>query len=335
MGLMLLLAGCDSHGLNPARSVDINAPLDDGRLRLLEVSEGVRSVGWSPDGSQVATGSYQGRIIVWDSASGDVAQTLTYSTGRMLIRAVAFDPSGTLLASAQDNTIAIWDIASGQNVRLLDGHGDIVNSIAWSPDGSRLASGSNDRTVIEWDPSTGDKVMTLPSPGGPVSAVAWSPDGSLLASGASDGTISLWNASDGSSLGTLPSFGTGIVSGRQGGNSTGVTSLAFRPDSTQLASTNWNGDLIVWDVASDQPAYVDHRSYTGSMLSVGYSPDGKTLVTGSWYGMVLLWDADTGARLRSLHGHTGWVNAVAWSPDITRLASGSSNGTALIWRMSN
>ena len=106
---------------------------------------------------------------------------------------VAFSPDGQRLASASwDQTVKIWDSATGKELFALKGHAETVRSVAFSPDGRRLASASNDQTVRIWDSTTGKELSALKGHAGLVSSVAFSPDGQRLASGNEDGSIHLW-----------------------------------------------------------------------------------------------------------------------------------------------
>jgi len=155
----------------------------------------------------------------WDST----LQVLNAHTNN--VNDVRFSPDGKLLASgSSDNTVRLWDPATGTCRRTLEGHSSYVTSVAFSPDGKLLASGSYDNTVRLWDPATGTCRSTLEGHSSYVTSVAFSPDGKLLASGSYDRTVRLWDPETGTCRSTLE------------GHSRWVRSVAFSPDGKLLAS---------------------------------------------------------------------------------------------------
>ena len=250
---------------------------------------------------------------------------------------------------------------AGQFAQLctLEGHTSGVYSVAWSPDGKTLASGSGDGTIILWKADSGEKLRTLEGHTRGVRSVAWSPDGKTLASGSYDNTIILWAADSGAQLRTLEGHtdwvrslawspdGTTLASGSYRtiilwdadsgaklrtleGHTEGVRSVAWSPDGTALASGSDDGTIILWKADSGEwQRRLEAHLY--GVWSVAWSPDGTTLATGSEFGKIILWNADSGAILRTLKGHTNVVSSVAWSPDGTGLASGSDDGTIILW----
>ncbi len=150
---------------------------------------------FSPGGLRVASASVDGRVKVWDTATGE--QTLTLKGHTSLVQSVAFSPDGSRLASpSNDNSVKVWNTATGQETLTLKGHTGQVFGVAFSPDGTRLASASQDRTVKVWDAVNGQETLTLKGHTRAVLVVAFSPDGTRLASASQDRTVRTWDARD-------------------------------------------------------------------------------------------------------------------------------------------
>jgi WD40 repeat protein len=253
-----------------------------------------------------------------------------------------------------------WSLRS--SMQVLEGHTDQVRAVAWSPDGTRLASGSDDLTVTIWDTQTGKPLRTEKAnvdAGWTIWCVAWSPDGAKIAS-CSEATVFLWDAETGELQSTLA------------GHSNMVVSLAWSPSGAQLASASNDKTVIVWNAETGERLHVLETDLNGSGNEVAWSPDGTQLACGVGGGSLILWDADTGEtlrqirnphagiesiawspdgtklaasvgdeivvfdvetgdQLRALAGHKGTVHSVAWSPDGERLASGSSDQAVFLW----
>ena len=240
-------------------------------------------------------------------------------------RTLAYRPDGSLLAvGGADNTITLWDVATGQQVGAsLEGHSDVVNSVAFSPDGALLASGSNDGTVRLWALDQGGEVRTvrtLTGHSGVVWSVAFSPDGALLASGSADDTVRLWDVASGAPLGEP------LV-----GHTDDVFSVAFNPDGRLLASAGADSVARLWDVTTGEPVTVLSGVHTNWIAALAFSPDGQLLVTASYDTTLQLWSVQTGEPLgSSLTGHSDWVRSVAFSLDGTQFVSSGRDGRVII-----
>ncbi len=216
------------------------------------------------------------------------------------------------------------------SLAVLRGHKEGIWGLAFSPDGTRLASWSSDKTVRLWDVSTTKELAVLRGHGGPISHVAFSPDGTRLASAskswsdesAGDNTVRVWDALTGKELAVL----RGHV-GR-------VSSVAYSPDGNRLASGSMDKTVRLWDVSTGEELVV-LQGHEGWLNSVAFSPDGTRLATASFDKTVRLWDTSTGEELAVLRGHEDSIWPIAFSPDGTRLASGSNDKTVRLWNASN
>ena len=293
-------------------------------------------VAFSPDGKAMAVG-ISSVIQLRDPQTLNPTNPpvlFTGHTGKLFT--LAYAPDSKLLASGaiDENTVRVWDAATGQQLRVLSGHSGWIRIVAFSPDGKTLASGSFDTSIKLWDPATGQLLRTLQGHEGFISTVAFSPDGRSLASSASDGTVQMWDVAsgakrDGFAFEPAPNLNTGAP--------LWTTGLSFSPDGKTLAVGSEDGSIVLVDAATGiDPRTL--RGHTGIVVSRGlaFSPDGKTLASGSFDGTVRLWDVASGAQRSELRAHGLRVLSLAFSPDGAHVASTSDQGGQLIlWNVAS
>jgi WD40 repeat protein len=293
----------------------------------------------------LATASFDGTTKLWDAVSGQVVLSLPEAGQAAAVRAVAFGPKGKRVATGNaDGTAAVWllesssdaDATNGQKMLTLSGHAapksrvsyNGVTGVAFSPDGTRLATASDDGTAKVWllesgsagDASTGQELLTLfahpdESLGftfDGVIRVVFSPDGKRLATAGADGTAKVWDAITGRELLTLS------------GHTGELTEITFSPDGTHLATSSMDSTAKLWNATTGQEL-LTLAGHTSPVFGVAFSPDGTRLATSSDSGVTKVWNAATGQVLLTLSNPIGFQR-IAFSPDGKHLAIGGQDG---------
>jgi WD40 repeat protein len=271
-----------------------------------------------------------------------------------------------------DTTVRLWDLQTGEEVRVLEGHTNTVNMVAFSPDGQTIASASWDGTVRLWDVETGEGRIGFDGHANRVLSVNFSPDGaSVLSAGCGEldaanrcikGEIILWNVETGEEIrrfeghtaavnnavfspdGLLVASAaddnsvrlwnaeTGAEMQSLQGHTNRATNAVFSSDSKLLLSTAWDTTARLWDVETGR----ELRELVGhnrAVFGAAFSPDGTMALTGSADLTIRLWDVATGSEIREFDGHTNWVLSVVFSPDGSFILSGAEDNTARTWHM--
>ncbi len=340
--------------------------------RLKGHRDDVNAVIFSQDGEIFASGSDDGTIRLWAAHTGEM---LTILKGDAKfpeeIRALAFSPDGTTLASAKAEKIWLWDTHTKQLSGILEGHVRDVFAIAFSPDGKTIASAGWDWTLRLWDAHAGKPRKIFGEHPSSANTVAFSPDGKTIAS-ANGGLIRMWDT-QGASL-RLWYARTGERLAHYTDHIDQVYTVVFSPNGKLLASSGldsrlrlWdagtghhiatlrgggyaaafspNGKLLanayggdgitgtigLWDVHTGELRHI-LKGYHGLLTCLAFSPDGKTLVSSSGDSEIIFWDIPTAQRRYSLTTqHIEAVSSVAFSPDGKTLASGSYDQTLRLW----
>jgi WD40 repeat protein len=211
-----------------------------------------------------------------------------------------------------------WQRQTHLELRTLRGHGDAVWSIAFSPDGKRIVSGSADQTAKVWEAASGNELLTLPGHTALIESVAYSPDGQRIATGSRDQTARVWDASTGKYLFSLT------------GHSNGVKSVAFSSDGQRIVTGSADQTAKVWEAATGKYLFT-LTGHSAGINSVAFSPSGQRIVTGSDDKTAKVWDAVSRKVLFTFEVHTAAVQFVAFSPDGQRIATASLDGTAKVF----
>ena len=259
------------------------------------------SVAFSPDASRVLSAS-RDNIKMWDAQTGREIASFSgeniFSWKHSFYTAkISPDGSQILSAGDSDGTITLWDAAEGRKIRTFLGHTNYVRSVAFSPDGGQVLSGSWDNTVKLWDTATGTEIRTFSRDEEfdfwcTVYTVDFSPDGRQILSSYRDRTIILWDAQTGNEI------------RRFSKNENSIISAFFSPDGKHVLSGLFDGAIKLWDAqtGSEIKTFSGHIS---SVESVSFSPDGGQMLSSSWDGTVRLWDVAGGNEIAQFISFSG------------------------------
>jgi len=336
----------------------------------------VVAVAFSADGKRIVTGEAGNQAILWDAETGKEIRTFQEHQGS--VSSVAFSPDGkSILTGSWDNTSILWDAATGGRLRTFTEHSRVehrqgagrqerhyVTSVAFSPDGKSILTGSWDKTAILSEVSTGKPLRTFKGHNDHVTSVAFSPDGQRVLTASREGRAILWDVSNGNRLVAF-----------EGGHLAGVTSIALSPDERLLLAGYRDGKAVLWDtvIGTRQATLETHqrdvasvafssdgkqmltgsidgailwnpetkdklRTFKGTVQSAGFSPDGKTVLTWQYVKGAkpfarapVLWDAATGVKLLTFQAENRIETCVAFSPDGKQVLVGYYDGTASLW----
>ncbi len=274
---------------------------------------------FSPDCKRLASFEDDGTVRIWDVATAQETITIRHAKR---ISCVVFSLDGKWLASAgSDRTVRVWNADSGQETRTSEMQSGEVSSLAFSPEGTRIAFG-DDQTLKVWAVANGRHTVSLRKDYDRIASLAFKPDGMLIALGGFDGMVKLLDAETG-----RETLNLGHIASR-------VNSLAFSRDGTRIACASASGKVHVWDAGTGREI-CSFTTRTGdgiSNTSVAFSPNGRQIASASLDSPVRLWNAETGQRSLTLGGRTS-VTSVAFNPDGRQIASFGRDGGLKVWEL--
>ncbi len=300
----------------------------------------------SPDGTRVATTSFDATTNLWDPATGKLLTTLKAPGA---VQYALFSPDSEVLLTVGRNRHAVaWDAGDGRKLRALP-HALDVWSAGFAPDGLRFATASGDGSARLWDGRTGGLIARLPGHRRPARLVAFNRDGSLLASAGDDGQVRVWKTDAWKLKATIAARSNEVN---------------FDPDGSRLVTTGRDGRALIWDARSfaklsvldgRPPKPIGSTRWTGTMTArqakqamrnmaiarslhvrnAMFSPDGKRVVTITGDPNARVWDPQTGERIFLLHKHRGTIMSAAFSPDSKLLVTSSGDSSVVVWQLDN
>lgn len=319
---------------------------------------------FSPDGKTLATANNNSTIELWDVATGK--EKLHIDVKNNVIEAICYSGDGKLLigggyqslpqTTGLEASFKIWDATTGKERDIKAATITSLESIALSPDGKILASGSSEKKIRLWNLASGQADQPLGDHTSSVIDLAFSADATLLASTGLQEKVRFWDMTtrrefvpDGQQRAEGKETSrpkTGQQNNADAGpadtmidalgklgealSKTNFGTPVFSPDGQKMATLEKGNAVALRDVKTWRPIHVlsGHQS---EIYTVAFSPDGKLLASGSDDGLTKIWDTATGRELRTLSPHRASVRSLAFSPDNRLLATGSNDTTIRIW----
>lgn len=309
----------------PQKPAVVSPPIGTTLFTYRGHTDWVRAVDWSPDGTQIASGSRDGIVQVRDAITG--SQKRSYVTDVVL--AVVWSLDGKRLVSGGWNGKAhVWDVMLARETLQYTSHSNWIRALSRSSDGRYIVSGGDlvngneyehGNILHIWEMSTGQCVLRYEGHSTDVYAIQWSPNGKYIASAGKDNMVQVWEAT------------TGRPVYRDKKHTDWVTTLAWSSDSQRLASGSLDHTVQVWDALSGSNV-LRYGLHTEGVYAIAWSPDGRQIASGGMDKAIQIWDAATGKTIHTYKDHSGYVRALSWSPDSTRIASGGHDKTVQVWQ---
>ena len=244
----------------------------------------------------------------------------TIAGHRDIVNCVAIHPDGNSIAAGDgDNTVKLWGIPEGSEIRSLNGEDWFasVNAIAFSPDGGVIAAGVGEAVEV-WDVAEGRPLHRFTRNSEAVYAVIFLNNGQQIIASDTRGSVAFWHRETGEEL------------RRFNAHTAMIRALAISPDDRLLATASDDGMIKLWQLQTGQEVCV-FKTHNDAVNAIAFSPDGQLLASGSTDMTLKLWQVNSGEELRTFTGHSGAIASVAFSPDSETLISTSTDKTVKLW----
>jgi len=219
--------------------------------------------------------------------------------------------------NGSENGLKTIDINTVDILHTIEAHNGIVYDVSFSPDSTRIITGSLDDTAKIWNSNTGKLLHTLHH-SDDVWNVSFSPDGTRIITGSLDNTAKIWNANTGKLLHTLQ-------------HKSNVHHASFSPDSIHVSTASADGTAKIWNAKTGQAIHTLRHDYQDEVIRAVFSSDGSRVVTSSWKGIAKIWKTDTGGHIQDFKDHTDSIYDTSFNFDNTHIITGSIDNTAKIW----
>jgi WD40 repeat protein/predicted Ser/Thr protein kinase len=292
------------------------------RAGELDLADYVQVLKFSPDGRQLANLSFSGEVTVWEVDRETVVRRIPNVRVSGHLGALDFAPDGkALVAGDADHHLRVFDLASGDtDVNIPEAHVEGITAVAWSPDGSLLASGSgySGGPIRLWEARSGRSVGALEGHTSWICELVFSQDGRWLYSASADQTIRIWDVDERRCLATLRGSGDEVYG------------LALSPDGATLASAGKDGVIAFWRAVPRSQEELPRVITLGGQALIAFAPDSRVLA-GARQGTVSLFEMATLGEIERLPALGTDIIMMAYSPDGTLLVGGSREGRMRIW----
>lgn len=290
----------------------------------------IQALAYAPSARLIAVGRY-GEVELISAEHRGVVRKLTGHRGS--VNALVFSADGGQLFAAAgepalSGEVRQWKVADGTLIQTFEGHRDALYSLALSPDGKTLATGSYDQKIKLWEVESGKEIRTLSGHNGAIFDLSFRKDGKILASASADRTVKLWDVASGERRDTLSQ------------SLKEVQTVAFSPEGNRLFAGGVDNRIRIWET-SDNAAETTNLllesrfAHEGTILKIAFASDGKTFASSADDRTVKLWSAADGKEKRSLEVQTDWPSALTFALDNQALVVGRLDGSLQFYDTAN